>query len=235
MGKYVRYDVDGDGVIETDNEYEAILWRVLRDDTDKVELITADALGEVDLTPTDFNVARTKYNNAVNLMVAECKRVTGIQSNIRNVGGPGTEEELSDTNTVDFNEYGPNLSEEIFAQYEGEINGLRKGDNNYEEDFGRMMTAGVAVADNEEKYYWLASRNVYANPTTVYFNVRLISTGNHAETNMCYVGYEGNAYCWSNLENSHPVRPVLTLVSGSLTGVTGRGTLEQPFEIYQAQ
>jgi len=86
LGRYVRYDVDGDGVINTDNKYEAILWKVLRDDSDKVELITADALGEVNFTPTDYADAVEKYNNAIDLIVAECKRVTGIESNIRSVG-----------------------------------------------------------------------------------------------------------------------------------------------------
>jgi len=121
LGKYVRYDVDGDGVIETDNEYEAILWRVLRDDDDKVELITANALGELDLgSSTSYSAGKTKYNNAVELMVAECKRVTGIQSNIRNVGGPATEEPQT---------------------------GDRSGDENYVEDFGQMEKIGLTKAE----------------------------------------------------------------------------------------
>jgi len=237
LGKYVRYDVDGDGIINTDNEYEAILWRVLTDDTEKVELITADALGELDLTPTDLNDARTKYNNVVELMVAECKRVTGIQTNIRNVGGPATEEPLSNTNTVDFStleEFEPTVPDENFAKYEGAINGFRKGDDNFEEDFAQMAIAGVAMADNQEEY-WVASRRVAEYATNVDFTVLSIEgrVNHRIYTTLFLMRQNGKGSFYLKLLNQ--VRPILTLSSGSLTALKGEGTTEQPFEIYQVQ
>ena len=101
LGKYVRYDVDGDGTIEVDYQYESILWRVLSDDDEKVELITADTLGTIDFTPTDFDDARNKYNTAIDIMVQKCIELTGI-STVRNVNGPSVD---TVTETVDFSDF----------------------------------------------------------------------------------------------------------------------------------
>ena len=239
LGRYVRYDVDGDGIIETEDKYESILWRVLRDDDNKVELIAADALGNVDLTSTDFNDARNKYNNAVDLMVTECKRVTGIESNIRNVGGPNKEEALSDTNTVDFEEltkttdFTPTVDISIFSQYEGATNGLRKGDNNYEEDWNQMENVGIAKADNS-KGYWIASRKMFAGSISVDFNVRCVYEQESYDASYYLFNVWDNANTQRESgSNSLAVRPVLTLKPGVLDNTTQSGTEDDPIEIYQ--
>ena len=232
LGKYVKYDSNGDGSVED----ETILWRVLRDDADRVELITADTLGNVYLMPTSFEDARNKYNGAIESIITECKRVTGIEDNIRSVGGP-TLDETSET--IDFKElaqtekFNPTVNIENFAQYE-EQNGLKIGDNNYEEDKNQMQISGVAQSDNTA-VYWLASREVVISGTQqLFFGVRY-GYGGYSCTSLGNVRNDGKAFGHSTGNDtfySLGVRPVLTLEGGILEGKTGEGTKTQPIEIY---
>jgi len=236
LGKYVKYDIDKDGSVED----ETILWRVLRDEADKVELITVEALGNVDLTPSDFDDARTKYNNAIDLIVAECKRVTGITENIRNVGGPAVDATTMN-DTVDFSElktFSPIVSIDQFNKYEGTENGLKVGDEKYLEDYNQMQKSGTTIAydsnNNSKACYWLASRQVYEGSTSVHFYVRYIEIdNNYGIRQLCHVDNGGNNANYDSNTRSHAVRPVLTLESGILDGVTQSGTKDDPIEIYQ--
>ena len=223
LGRYVKYDADGDGSTED----ETILWRVLRNDADKVELITADALGTVDLSATDFNSARNKYNDAIPQMVAECVRITGIDS-VRNVGGPA----IDTTETVVFaNIEGYDVGELDYSQYEGG-NGL-KVENDYEEDFNQMQIAGVDKADNSQQY-WLSSRVITANNSGgVWFSVWTVSSGGATNVNMLCKVLSPNFTDYSTLNLSAAVRPILTLTPGILTGKTGGETSTLPIEILQ--
>ena len=229
LGKYVKYDSNGDGSVSD----ETILWRVLRDDADKVELITADVLGNVDLTPADFNDARNKYNRAVELMVTECERVTGIENNIRSIGG--TVVDTTDTVVFENLQYFQPSEGVDFSQYEGE-NGFKVGDNNYEEDKNQMIIAGVYKADNS-KEYWFASRysdvaSTVESSRIVFFGMRAgYTSGGDSGGNLCGVSCDGNANYYSNT-CSRGVRPVLTLSGGILEGKTGAGTKDNPIEIY---
>ena len=198
LGKYVRYDVDGDGVIE-DDAYESILWRVLRNDENKVELITANVIGTgvdgdgiepVNFGVTDFNDARNKYNGAISTIVQKCIDVTGITS-VRSIGGPATD---TVTTTFDFKElarttdyFNPQVDMSEFDKYEGE-NGFKIGDNNYLEDYNQMVKAGVVQADNSQDY-WLASRYIETG-NNVHFNVRhnWHRDGFCSSCNLCRVG-----------------------------------------------
>jgi len=147
LGKYVRYK-------EKD-------WIILRENSKTIELISANALGSVDLDrSSSFDEARSKYNDVCSKIIDECKKVTGINSNIRSVGSTvTTEDTLSKENTIDFSEIFPqSYMEEKFAQYEGTINGIRKGDTNYLYDYEQMINIGIVITD-DVKEYWLATRN----------------------------------------------------------------------------
>ena len=233
LGKYVKYDSNGNGSVSD----ETILWRVLRDDSDKVELITADALGNVDLTPTDFDDARNKYNGAVSTIVAECVRVTGISS-VRSIGGPAIDRT---TETVDFEElaettdFNPTVDISEFDKYEGE-NGLKVEEDQID-GTEQMSKAGVLVADNRQDY-WLASRNVIVedNGTMVRFYLNHVRGdgaqelgGQHCILSVASYGYVS----LNSMSLSRGVRPILILDPGVLDNVTQLGTKEQPIEIYQ--
>ena len=131
LGKYVTYANN--------------TWIVLREDSEKVELISANALGAVTLGSSSSNVddeafqeARVSYNNAVEILVDACKTETGITSNIRNVGGPATEDEMSDSNTIVFSEIDGFEPTTNITKCEGKINGFRKEDTNYVSDYEQM-------------------------------------------------------------------------------------------------
>ena len=228
LGKYVKYDSNGDGSVAD----ETILWRVLRDDSNEVELITADVLGNVDLTSTSFDTSRSNYNKSVSLMIKECIEVTGINS-VRNVGGPTVDkteivnfEELA--KGVDFN---PTVDISNFNKYEGE-NGFIVGEEECEEEWNQLLRAGVAEADNSQQY-WLASRSMYVYNDTVYFGVHSIFGGGFTYTkhNFCNVDSSANS-SYSAETRSFGVRPVLTLEGGILEGKAGSGTKDNPIEIY---
>ena len=229
LGKYVKYDSNGDGSVAD----ETILWRVLRDDADKVELISANVLGtaaedQVNLTPTSFDDARNKYNGAVQTIVQKCIDLTGISS-VRSIGGPATDT----TETVVFGNLAPFKPQEgeDFTQYEGE-NGLKVGDDTYySEDWNQMQRAGVVQADNLQEY-WLASRYVYVDSYYVSFYVRYCNTyGSCYDGYLCFVRSSADSYYISDA-SSRGVRPVLTLESGILEGKTGGETSSNPIEIY---
>ena len=226
LGRYIKYDSNGDGSVED----ETILWRVLRDDSDKVELITADTMGLVDLRATSFEDARTKYNRAVELMVDEGERLTGIDG-VRNVGGPAV-----DTADIivfeDLTIFAPKEGGS-FAEYEGD-NGFKVADNNYEEDWNQMHTAGVVKADNLQEY-WLASRYVKEGSLWMYFSIRdSAKVGNYnSDIGLCSICYDTRANYDSYGIYSYGVRPVLTLSGGILSGKTGGETPGQAIELYQ--
>ena len=254
LGEYAVYDIDGDGDVKD----ETILWRVLRNDKNKVELITADALGSVDLGYTtvhdssilgnpdyakQFNEARIKYNNAIDLMVEECKRVTGITENIRNVGGPATDPTTMN-DTIDFSEletFSPTVPIEEFNKYEGIENGIKKTaeEEKFLEDYNQMEKTRTTLADNSKSYY-VASRiilNMYDDE--IKFGVRygyaLNSWSGSMWTEFLFIIHgNGNAY-GLKLEPIHAVRPVFELEAGALGAAKQLGTKENPIEIYQAK
>ena len=237
---YVKYDTNGNGSVDD----ETILWRVLRNDKDKVELITNEALGNLDLTPTDLNDARYKYNNAIDLMVAECKRVTGITENIRNVGGPATD---TTTETVVFRnlaDFKPNEGVD-FSQYEATEqnpeNGFKVGMSYNPDDRNQMIKAGILyvpkTVDGAARMYWYGQYYMTNNETNVSFNLirqgaltgnfttEIISVRNDG-SNVIGTSYTINVF-------SMPVRPVITLPAGILDNVTQSGESDDPIEVYQ--
>ena len=215
LGKYVTYANN--------------TWIVLKDDANGVELISANGLGELTFEALNFNAGRTNYNKAVETIVNKCKAETGLTSNIRSVGGPATEESLSDTNTVDFSAletFTPTVDDSQFAQYEGATNGLRKGDTNYEVDYALMESLGILATDTPADY-WLASRFAYEDSYYVFFRVRCVDYDSTLDSSLlCSV--ISNASTDSYSTDTRAVRPVVSLESGILDGKTETGLRDNP-------
>ena len=216
LGKYVTYANN--------------TWIVLKDDANGVELISANGLGELKFEQSDFNAGRTNYNKAVETIVNKCKAETGLTSNIRSVGGPATEESLSDTNTVDFSTletFTPSVDDSQFSQYEGATNGLRKGDTNYEVDYALMESLGILATDTPADY-WLASRFVGEGFYSVSFRVRYVNCSSSLDGHLlCYVDDYADTYPYSRAD-ARAVRPVVSLESGILDGKTETGLRDNP-------
>ena len=216
LGKYVKY--------------KDIYWKVLWDEENRLELISADALGSVTIGSIKYAEGREQYNNLVENLVNECKEETGITENIRNVGGPSAEDALSDDNTVkfiDITNFKPDQGVS-FSNFEGKDNGLRKGDENYLDDYNQMKKIGIGVADNSEEY-WFASRWVDDHQEDrVYFRVRYwngSSLNNQQITCSIYKDASGTGISFIE---SYGVRPVISLTPGSLDEATGSGLKNDP-------
>ena len=236
LGKYVTY--------------QGKSWIVLYDNADKVELISAEALGEVALgcedagaktnvTVTDENSLTGEekykrgawsYNNVITTLTEACKAEAEISTNIRNVGGLTT-----DTKTMEDTVVFSNLTEftpkegVTFEKYEGETNGLKQGDENYLADYNQMKALGILVTDTP-KNYWLASRLVEVDSAYIEFGLRYVdSTSNLSHLPLCGVNSMGNA--WSDSDHPYSVRPVVSLSSGILDGKTEEGTRANPINL----
>lgn len=142
LGKYVKY--------------KGNTWIVLYDEKNKLELINSEVLGEITLGYKDEGAKKAvtveneedltdeekikrgiwSYNNAIETLTNTCKKLTGITTGIRNVGGPAEEENTEKTT-------------------------LKAGDNYYLEDYAQMRKLGIIVTDSQSdssSSYWLASR-----------------------------------------------------------------------------
>lgn len=222
LGKYVRY--------------QGIDWIVLNEDSQKVELISANGLGELTFeNPTsNYEIGRTNYNDAVEIIVNKCKEETGITSNIRSVGGPASEDALSFTNTVDFSEipttvFTPQVEDSRFAQFEGATNGLRKEDENYKADYEQMVALGILLTDTPSDY-WFASRCLKNSGGSdfLHFFVRYLRrNGAWGERSLCYVeryasgGGQGN-------RGPSSVRPVINISAKLINEAAQSGFIDDP-------
>lgn len=231
LGKYVKY--------------KNIDWIVLYDDDTKVELISADVLGKVTLgasSATDFSGSKESYNNAINTLTQACKNATGISDNIRNVGGPASEDVASAKKLTlnSLKEKGFTVNEKT---EESKIVDLIKDiiaeDDNYSDDNKQMDYLGITNPDSSaggisNGSYWLSSRQVGLTS--------LLST-NYVSCSMRFIQFfniEPNTqnlmkvseYAGTNASSrSLGIRPVVSLSSGILEGKNGAGTIEDPIII----
>ena len=114
-------------------------------------------------------------------------------------------------------------------------------DTNYETDYNRLNKAGMlAVGDKStQKYYWLASRNVYLNSNSNYehysFGMRVL---NYLGETPTQASDRGVAWIYVEEYNSaggpgkieYGLRPVFKLLP-SVKIIDGEGTEEVPYEI----
>ena len=241
LGKYVTY--------------QGKSWIVLYDDADKVELISAEALGEVTLgyedtgaktnvTVTDensltdeerFKRGAWSYNNAITTLTEACKTVTGINENIRNVGGPAEETTTENATFTGVKNSGftPNadLDEETLTKLKTNIGSVKQGDENYLADYNQMKALGILATDTPTTptFYWLASRLLGVESYAVYFGTRYVNHYGCLQVSDLCVEYDnGSANGW---KYPYTVRPVVSLNSGILDGKTEEGTRANPINL----
>jgi hypothetical protein len=127
LGKYVQFSSDNN-----------TNWIVLSEDGNTVELISADAIGNVELS------GKSGYNNAIDTLVTACQDlvkdngqyISSSISGARCIGGPATDE----TETLDEN-------------------GYKALDTYYLSDYNKMDTLKICGPDNGlGSIYWVASR-----------------------------------------------------------------------------
>ena len=217
-------------------KYKGMNWIVLYDDPEKVELISAKAVGKTYLGhkdtqatgDSDFEKGKWSYNNMITELINVCMQETGITTGIRNVGGPRTDtttstitlEKLKDMNL------NPNANkEETIAEL---IKDLKEEDKNYLEDYVQMGALGILVADNGVTY-WLSSRFLDLYSGYAFFKARYIGTGGHLYSSwLCEVNFWGG--CGGN-GNIEAVRPIVLLQDGILEGKQGEGSKANPIII----
>ena len=221
LGKYVTYQGKN--------------WIVLYDDADKVELISAEALGEVTLGGSDFEAGKTSYNNVITTLTEACETETGISENIRNVGGPAEEATIANVTFEGVksgeNGFTPNadLDEETLAKLKTNIESVKQGDENYLADYNQMKALGILATDTP-KYYWMASRLVRGGFSIVSFGMRYIcnSDGRLDDSDLCRAYNDGDV---RGNSDSNAVRAVVSLSSGILDGKTEEGTRANPINL----
>ena len=187
-----------------------------------IQIITADTVTDsYTLGSRDFNTSRNIYNNVIATLNAEAekyrKKDDGIAEVARCVG--------SVPDNPNYDGAGMHTT-----QFGGSYSGtLKDTDNNYEADYNQMQSIVIngKGIHNIGKYYWLASRDVYASSSSSYFGVRLVLTsGSLYYTTLCLVN-SGDAHGYSY---SYGLRPVFHLKSGiKVTG--GDGSEGNPYTL----
>ena len=153
-----------------------------------IEIITMDTVEDVELgngtgsqqvnNTTYFNTAKNSYNNAISTLnsAASDYNNSTYSSRARCVGS-------NPSNPASDNPGYFTSSYSYMSSYNGQF---KNGDTNYETDYNQMGTLGIRDID---KYYWLASRNVYSIMGYSYFHVRHVYTSNYllGNSGLCYV------------------------------------------------
>ena len=187
-----------------------------------IQIITAGTVGNVTLGSSNFKTSRNSYNNAITTLNTEAekyrKKDDGIAEVARCVG--------SVPDNPNYDGAGMHTT-----QFGGSYSGtLKDTDNNYEADWNQMQSIVIngQGIHNIGKYYWLASRDVYARSSLSYFDVRHVFTsGSLYDATLCEVYSDGST---AGTSYSYGLRPVFHLKSGiKVTG--GDGSEGNPYTL----
>ena len=184
---------------------------------------------QTNLTNLEKSIA--SYNKAIITLNNACDGLVNDNisyvSSVRSVGSNPTSKNSENTTPYESDklEIWP-LSTSSYSHLTGRLNGIGYStDNNYEEDFDRMLVTGIAMSENENSY-WLASRVVYGYSDDVHFRMRYVdSDGSCSDTYLWRVS-DDSAYVSSD---GNRVRPVVSLSSS--VQFTGEGTKASPYTI----
>ena len=219
-GDYVKYD-GGNGYTG--------LWQVLYNDSKYgLQIISADVVSESDkctLGGTTEAEAKESYNNAVDLLNAECRKYVNTAYAIsgRCVGSNPINPEDKVTKTATL----------YFTHNDTTDSGCKEGDTEYETDYNAMEKAtsqNVNGIHNINQYYWLASRRVYCDYSDAYFYVRIVdpaSSDKAGMVDMLAISSNGNA---TPYRFSIYLRPVVKLFS-DIKISNGDGSQANPYEL----
>lgn len=165
---------------------------------------TAQTPGDINENGTpneNIDKAIYSYNNAITRINDYCKNLEGLPTNIgvRSVGAATDPRPNLEGN----NAYNGIPTEWSTSTYNGKG---KAGDTAYEQDFVRMIYHEVAVDVDEE--YWVASRRVYSNSSSVIFDVASV----HSDGLFQYYDlWSVNSSYTDNISPSRAVRPIITV------------------------
>ena len=227
---------EGDSVYYVDAKGMTRMCAVLYDSNSEyeVEIITLDSVEDVELGngtgnaytgPNNFNIAMNSYNRAVTTLneVANKYNNSTYSNYARSVGSNPSVNDPTNPETDNPGYY--TSSDSWFSNYNGK---LKNNDINYEIDVSQMIKIRVMEIPND-KYYWLASRQVFNRYDGTYFRMRYVNKyGSECEDqNICGVNTAGSLTSYST---TYGLRPVFHLKSNiKVTG--GSGTEEDPYTL----
>ena len=227
---------EGDSVYYVDAKGMTRMCAVLYDSNSEyeVEIITLDSVEDVELGngtgnaytgPNNFNIAMNSYNRAVTTLneVANKYNNSTYSNYARSVGSNPSVNDPTNPETDNPGYY--TSSDSWFSNYNGK---LKNNDINYEIDVSQMRKIRVMEIPND-KYYWLASRQVFNRYDGTYFRMRYVNKyGSECEDqNICGVNTAGSLTSYST---TYGLRPVFHLKSNiKVTG--GSGTEEDPYTL----
>lgn len=191
-----------------------ILCNVLyNDETNGLQIISANSVETVTLGSSSFTTSMNSYNSAITTLNEKAEEYNYFGS------------EYVEARCVGSNPTNPSAQAGYFTKYSyvSSKYQLRDTDTNYETDYNKMTSLGIAGSNSN---YWLASRHVFSFSSYSIFYVRyVISYGGLTNGNLCRVNSSGDAGANSA---SCGLRPVFHLKSGiKITG--GDGSSENPY------
>lgn len=214
-------------------EYKGLEYYVLSENNDEIELITVNALGNVTLGYDDvslkdieknnidinldgelssFEKSLYSYQNAINTLINECKKITGLEVDgktvleIRNVGGP-SKDNASKYFSAENIKNSDWLTQYIPLK-------IKDSDNIYESDYNKMKELDILVPDNGYNYFF-ASRNIEVNDERAIFKIRNLYNEMYGwyDEGLIYITPYQEEFAFGT-NDSKAVRPIVVLKSG---------------------
>ena len=212
-------------------------WIIMYNDTQRgVQMISQDVLSSVELGENDENAtgatplekAIWSYNNAIDTLNDACGRVGIVVGGDMTIRSVGTNPINSSDPKRNNNTLSTGYITTIPTGNPGAYSGVAKEpDYEYETDFDRLVAMGENVKSNE---YWLASRLVHIDESTIRFNLRSVRSGMSLPDEHAMFSVSTDEVYENG--RSYGVRPVISLVSASLIANTNGLTdwkIEQSF------
>ena len=219
-GDYIKYNT---GVTSV-GENGVVICRVLYDSTSEygVQIITDKNITNVTLGGKDWATGRDSYNNAIATLNNEAGKYLNkaYATDARCVGSVPTNQNGTFINKNSENA-GP-VTLEFISSAEG-ANNMKDTDTNYETDKAQLESLNISTTG---KYYCLASRYVFSDPSACVFCVNYVfSDGEWDSECLCRVQSDGSTYGYSE---TYGLRPCFSLKSDiKITG--GNGTSDEPY------
>lgn len=191
-----------------DEENPILCYVLYNDETNGLQIISANSVETVTLGSSSFTTSMNSYNSAITTLNEKAEEYNYFGS------------EYVEARCVGSNPTNPSAQAGYFTKYSyvSSKYQLRDTDTNYETDYNKMTSLGIASSNST---YWLASRLVSSHSSSSGFYVRFVYSGGSLNNNdLCGVGSSG----YTNANSaSAGFRPCFTLKSGiKITGGDGK-------------
>lgn len=195
----------------TTNDYTG-LWQVLyNDNTNGVQLISADSVGKLYISNN------AGYNNIFETLNTFCKNYENPDFAVANSG------RTIGTSGIDIT----SIASLIFNSNTG----LKEEDTRYVSDYQAMKKATSQNANGIQDiggYYWTGSRKVFKTSEVGYFSIYTIANGGEVQYRRLKDIYiNGKTY---DYKYAYGVRPIIK-IKNEIKAVRGNGTSSNPYQI----